>query len=190
MSLLIYAKENDKTRQIDLEDLYTKEKVRSQKMVATFNKILNRIHKRIELTARSKQKDRHVFFLVPEFLLGEPNYDKAECIAYLVAKLEANEFLVRYIHPNTLYVSWHQFVPQFVREQVREKTGLEIDTRGYLIPVEPTAEELRQQQQQQQAEKAPKKQYKPTGLYRPTGQFVYGSELFDNMERRLDPGNK
>jgi hypothetical protein len=50
MSLLIYAKEDDKTRQIDLEDLFTKEKVRSQKMVSTFNKILNRIHKRIELT--------------------------------------------------------------------------------------------------------------------------------------------
>lgn len=185
MSLLIYAKEDDKTRQIDLEDLFTKEKVRSQKMVSTFNKILNRIHKRIELTARSKKKDRHVFFLVPEFLLGEPNYDKAECIAYLVAKLEANEFLVRYIHPNTLYVSWHQFVPFFIRDQVRQKTGLEIDTRGYLVPVEPTAEE-----RQELAQKAPKKQYKPTGLYKPTGQFVYGSDLFDNMERRLDPGNK
>jgi len=190
MSLLIYAKEDDKTRQIDLEDLYTKEKIRSQKMVSTFNKILNRIHKRIELTARSKQKDRHVFFLVPEFLLGEPNYDKAECIAFLVAKLEANEFLIRYIHPNTLYVSWHQFVPLFVRDQVRQKTGLEIDTRGYLVPVEEEQKAEEQKAEEQQTQKAPKKQYKPTGLYKPTGQYIYGSDLFDNMERRLDPVNR
>jgi len=186
MSLLIYAKEDDKTKQIDLEELYKKEQKRSQKMLSTFNKILNRIHKRIETTARSKQKDRHIFFLVPEFLLGEPNYDKAECIAYLVAKLEANEFMVRYIHPNTLYVSWHQFVPHYIRDQVKEKTGIEIDTKGFIVPEVEKVEEP----QQKDKGKPAKKQYKPIELYKPTGQFVYGSDLFANMERRLESSGK
>jgi hypothetical protein len=182
MSLLIYAKEDDKTKQIDLEDLFTKEQKRSQKMLSTFNKILNRIHKRIELTARQKVSDKHVFFLVPEFLLGEPNYNLAECIAYMVTKLESNDFLVRYIHPNTLYVSWHHFVPLFVRDQVKQKTGMAIDTHGQLI-VE--AQEEKTTEGGNETPKA-KKQYKPTDRYRPTGQFVYGSDLFENMERRLE----
>ena len=186
MSLLIYAKEDDKTKQIDLEDLFTKEQKRNQKMLSTFNKILNRIHKRIELTARQKVSDKHIFFLVPDFLLGEPNYHRAECIAYLVSKLESNDFLVRYIHPNTLYVSWGQYVPQFVRDQVKKKTGVVIDTKGVIVssPQQAPPEQIEPAPPEKNKEDK-KSKYKSTDVYKPSGQFVYGSDLFDKIERRV-----
>jgi hypothetical protein len=188
MSCLLYAKDDDTQRQINLEELYAKEQKRNKKMLSTFQKILNRIHKRIQTTSRVKHSDKHVFFNVPEFILGEPNYEKAHCIAFLVTQLEENEFTVRYIHPNTLYISWGQYVPVFIRDQVKKKTGMTIDTKGKIVMTEEERQQEEQQQQQQQMERIETpvaRKYKSTDIYKPTGQFVYGSELFDKIEKRF-----
>jgi len=185
MSCLLYAKDDDTQRQINLEDLYTKEQKRNQKMLSTFNKLLNRIHKRIQVTARAKFADKHIFFNVPEFLLGEPNYDKAHCIAFLVSQLEENEFVVRYIHPNTLYVSWGQYVPAFVRDQVKKKTGVVIDTKGIIVSKPETENAALPIENHKETPEDKKNKYKSTEVYKPTGQFVYGSDLFDKIERRV-----
>ena len=188
MSCLLYAKDDDKQKQINIDELYEKEQKRNQKLLSTFNKILNRIHKRIQTVARQKYADKHVFFLVPEFILGEPNYDKSHCIAFLVSQLEENEFAVRYIHPNTLFVSWEKYVPTFIRDQVKQKTGVEIDTKGHVVRSEEEQkqeEEERQRREEEerkerQKEERQKQKFKSTDVYKPKGQFVYGSELFES----------
>ena len=189
MSCLLYAKDDDVQKQINIEDLYEKEQRRNQRLVSTFNKILNRVHKRITTVARCKHSDKFVFFNVPEFILGEPMYDKTHCIAFIVTQLEENEFMVRYIHPNTLYVSWSQFVPTFVREQVKRRTGVVIDTQGVVLEDPSKAKEREvqreaQKEAQSQEPSVKSSKYKSTDVYKPTGQFVYGSELFDKMEKR------
>ena len=189
MSCLLYAKDDDTQRQVNIEELYEKEQKRSLKMLSTFNKLLNRVHKRIQTVARSKYSDKHVFFNVPEFILGEPNYDNAHCIAFLVTQLEENEFVVKYIHPNTLYISWNSFVPSFIRDQVKRKTGLVIDTRGK--PVIEEQEEgnngTRNEIVKTGASKSEEpSKYKSTEVYKPTGQFVYGSDLFDKIDKRVN----
>jgi hypothetical protein len=185
MSCLLYAKDDDKQKQINIDELYEKEQKRNQKLLSTFNKILNRIHKRIHTVARQKYADKHIFFLVPEFILGEPNYDKSHCIAFLVSQLEENEFTVRYIHPNTLFVSWEKYVPSFIRDQVKQKTGVEIDTRGQVVKQEDPSEEETVDLPNKPKLKEVKKQtqFKSTEVYKPTGQFVYGSDLFDAMKK-------
>ena len=196
MSCLLYAKDNETKQKINLEDLYEKEQKRNQKMLSTFVKILNRIHKRIQVTAKSKFSDKHIFFNVPEFILGEPNYDKNHCIAYLFSELEENEFFVKYIHPNTLYVSWDKYVPFFVREQIKKKTGIEVDTKGVVIGEEKDKLLLQNGpsgggSSENGAESAKgngrnsRNRYKSTDLYKPTGDFVYGSDLFDKIEKRF-----
>ena len=47
--------------------------------------------------------------------VGEPVYDKGECIGYLVSQLEQNGFHVKYVHPQTLFVSWHNWIPYISR---------------------------------------------------------------------------
>ena len=47
-------------------------------------------------------------FSTSSLILGEPCYNQGNCIGYLVVKLEKNGFLAKYIHPNTLFISWEE----------------------------------------------------------------------------------
>ena len=98
-----------------------------------FNKILNRIHVRIKNTSRQKIDEQFCWFVVPEIIIGVPKYDQPACIAYLIDKLKNNGFNVRYIHPNTLFISWLHWVPSYVREELKKKTGLTINEYGQKI---------------------------------------------------------
>ena len=40
---------------------------------------------------------------------------------YLIDKLQENKFNVKYIHPNTLFISWIHWVPQYVRTEIKNK---------------------------------------------------------------------
>jgi hypothetical protein len=150
--------------------------------VAIFNKLLNRIHKRITLTARNKSSDQHIWFTVPEYIFGEPVYDKGDCIAYLVAKLESSKFQIRYVHPNTLFVSWSHFIPSYVRQEYRKKTGIAVDEYGNIKEKEDDPEQQQQQQQQQQSGQ---KTFTPIDKYKPTGNLLYAPEMFEQIERKV-----
>jgi hypothetical protein len=50
-----------------------------------------------------------------------------------VDKLQENNFLVRYTHPNLLLISWLHYVPNYVRTEYKKKTGTAIDEFGHPI---------------------------------------------------------
>jgi len=100
-SIFIFDHEEESGSKINIDDLYDKRQRRDLKQLSIFNKILNRVHKRVQYTARSKQGDTFIWFLVPEYIVGEPIYDKGDCIGYLVSQLEKNGFFVKYVHTNT-----------------------------------------------------------------------------------------
>ena len=133
MSNILFHDEEETTDKVDIDSLFEKKQQKDLKQLAIFNKILNRIHKRINLTAKSKVNEKHIFFTVPEFLFGEPLYNQGDCIGHLVVKLEENGFDVKYMHPNNLFISWKNWIPGYVREQVKKKTGKIIDNRGNII---------------------------------------------------------
>ena len=95
-----------------------------------YNKILNRIHVRIKTTSRQKIDEQFCWFVVPEVIIGVPKYDQGSCIAYLIDKLRENGFNVKYIHPNTLFISWLHWVPSYVRTELKKKTGIIVDEYG------------------------------------------------------------
>jgi hypothetical protein len=136
MSVFLYVNDEETRGKVNIDELYDKSQQRDLKQLAIFNKILNRVHKRITTTARNKRNDKHIWFLVPEYIFGEPIYDQGECIAYLVVKLEENGFYVRYMHPNTLFVSWNNWVPSYVRNEIKKKTGIVLDEKGNIIKKE------------------------------------------------------
>ena len=104
MSNILFHDEEETTDKVDIDSLFEKKQQKDLKQLAIFNKILNRIHKRINLTAKSKVNEKHIFFTVPEFLFGEPLYNQGDCIGHLVVKLEENGFDVKYMHPNNLFI--------------------------------------------------------------------------------------
>ena len=130
MSCFLLADEEESSGKISIDELFQKRKNRDLKQLSIFNKILNRIHIRIKTTARMKNHETFVFFVVPEFIFGEPCYDNANCISYLIAQLKKNGFSIRYYHPNTLLVSWNEYVPTYVRTQIKKKTGMIVNEKG------------------------------------------------------------
>lgn len=75
-----------------------------QDKFATFEKIYQQCQKTIMKYA---ENDRYrCFFVVPEFLLGLPVYNLNAAITYIVEKTTTKGFLVKYFHPNILYICW------------------------------------------------------------------------------------
>jgi len=128
----IFTLENvqDFSEKISIDDLYEKKRQYDLNKLALFNKILNRIHVKIKTTSRQKMDEQFCWFVVPEMIIGVPRYDQGACIAYIIDKLKENGFNVRYIHPNTLFISWLHWVPSYVRNELKKKTGIVINEYG------------------------------------------------------------
>ena len=65
--------------------------------------------------------------------MEKPIYDKGDCIGYVVSQLENNGFFVKYVHPNALFISWHNWVPSYVRSEIKKRMGVVLDEKGNVI---------------------------------------------------------
>jgi len=191
MACYLTVDDEEAMGKVNIDELYEKKQRRDQKQLAIFNKILNRIHKRIKFTSNNKSNDKHIWFTVPEYIFGEPVYDQGDCIGYLVNKLEENGFHVRYVHPNTLFVSWKNWVPSYIRTEIKKKTGLIIDEKGNLVEKtdgedgDPNSKVLNDNNNPNQKQK---KEYTPINQYKPTGNLVYNPEMLENLEKKIKIG--
>lgn len=204
----IFTLENveDFSEQLNIDDLYEKKRQQDLNKLALFNKILNRIHVKIKTVSRQKTDDQFCWFLVPETIIGVPRYDQAACIAYLIDKLKTNGFNIRYIHPNTLFISWNHFVPSYVRTEIKKKTGLVIDQNGKKVdasdsgsngdiktittePSNPNEYMFNQSGKlgdiNGNTNGKPKKEYTPIKSYRPSGNLIYDDELLNKIEDKF-----
>ena len=195
MSCLLYVDDEEAQKKMNIDDLYEKKRIRDLKQIEIFNKILNRIHKRITFTARNKKNDKHIWFIVPEFIFGEPNYDKGDCLGFLVSKLEENGFFIKYMHPNTIFVSWENWIPAYARNEYKRKTGIMVDEKGNII--EKKEEDLIDNNDPnskllntgKQGISKNQKQYTPIGQYKPTGNLVYNNEILEKLEKKVSFAN-
>lgn len=194
MSVVFFANEEDVARKVNIDDLYEKKKKQDMKQLAIFNKVLNRINRRIVAMGRSRSRDNYIWYLVPEYIIGETLYNKNDCVAYLVTKLADNGFAVKYIHPNMLLVSWDNWVPQYVRQELKKKTGVLLDQHGNMVrrdEVEDEFDMMPSSNTQQgntpasQQEKDKGKQFRQISDYKPTGNLVYNRDYFDKIEKKV-----
>lgn len=126
--------EDTRDLRIDIDELYENKKKTALIKLKMYNKILQRIHQRIKVTSRQRNENTMCYFVMPEVMIGFPTYDIADCLVYIMSKLEENGFLLKYIHPNLLLISWNHWVPDYVRNEFRKKTGVEIDSYGNRVP--------------------------------------------------------
>ena len=187
----------DFSEKLNIDELYEKKRQYDLGKLELFNKILNRIHVRIKNTSRQKIDEQFCWFVVPEIIIGVPKYDQPACIAYLIDKLKNNGFNVRYIHPNTLFISWLHWVPSYVREELKKKTGLTINEYGQKIvetdednnkltfePKNPNDFIINMKNTEQKI-KQPKKEYTPIKTYKPSGNLIYGDDLLNKIEDKF-----
>jgi hypothetical protein len=45
-------------------------------------------------------------FIVPDFIVGKPTYNFANCIQYVIFRLKQNGFNIKYFYPNCLQIIW------------------------------------------------------------------------------------
>ena len=191
MSNLILFDDQEATGKINIDELYEKNMKRNLKQISIFNKILNRIHRRIRLSTRTTRNDKYIWSIVPEFIFGEPTYDQGECIAYVVHKIIDNGFHVRYIHPNTLFISWENWIPSYVRNEIKKKTGKTIDEKGQVIETKDKDTSPGEQSEMTHDERLlsgnigkEAKQYTPINKYKPSGHLVYNPDIFEKIQGR------
>jgi hypothetical protein len=185
---------NDFTDRLNIDELYEKKRQHDLGKLEVFNKILNRIHVRIKTTSRQKLNEQFCWFVVPEVIIGVPKYDQGSCIAYLMDKLKENGFNIKYIHPNTFFISWMNWVPSYVRTELKKKTGIVVNEYGVRVEQDddnegiPSHNELVLKPKESQPLgliKQPKKDYTPIKSYKPTGNFVYDDDLLSKIEDKF-----
>lgn len=115
---------------LNIEELYETKKKIDLNRLETYNKLLTKIHSKIKTASRQTIQTNFCSFVMPELLIGYPNYNFSECLNYIIDKLEVDHFLCKYIHPNLLLISWNHWVPSYVREQIKKNTGVAVDCYG------------------------------------------------------------
>lgn len=200
----IFSNRSEENREsvekLNLDELYEQKKQEDLAKLYTFNRILTRVHDKIKVASRQKNSQQFCWFLVPEMLMGVPNYDKNGCITYLISKLEENDFVVRYTHPNLLFISWKHYVPNYVRTEIKKKTGTVIDKFGNYVSEADEASDAaagggdanammlynkKGAAAATAAAKKPAGDFKPIASYKPTGNLIYNQDLFKKIEDRV-----
>lgn len=181
------------SEKLNIDELYEKKRQYDLSKLALFNKILNRIHVKIKTTSRQKADEHFCWFLVPEVIIGVPKYDQGACIAYLMDKLKDNGFNIKYIHPNTLFISWLHWVPSYVRSELKKKTGIIVDEYGKPVDNDNENNDMPNDSKNtnnyvanmknllQSSEKQPKKNYTPINSYKPSGNLMYDESLLSKL---------
>ena len=188
----------DFSEKINIDELYERKRQQDLNKLALFNKILNRVHVRIRTTSRQKVDEQFCWFLVPETILGVPKYDQGACIAYLMDKLKISGFNVRYNHPNLLFISWMHWIPQYVRTEIKKKTGIKINEYGQKVEDEEGDEQktitneytdpndyLLKHDDDEGKKGKQKKEYTPIKTYKPSGNLVYDDAILNKIENKF-----
>lgn len=181
----------DFSEKINLDELYEKKKQYDLSKLDIFNKLLNRIHTKIKLTSRQKIDEQFCWFLVPEVMIGVPKYDQGACISYLMDKLYTNGFIVKYIHPNVILISWKHWIPDYVRKEIKKKKGINIDGYGNIVnknnddKTEENSNNMIFNSKTPKAAKPNDKNLKSIEDYTPSGKLLYNQDLLKKIENKV-----
>ena len=201
MNIFTLSDDNNISDKINLDDLYEKKRELDEGKMQIYNKILNRIHAKIKTTSRQLTNEQFCWYVIPEMMIGITKYNVAECTGYIIEKLKDNGFLIRYTHPNLVFISWKHWIPGYVRQEFKKKTGVAIDGYGNTVngedvnklaaiknaPVEkedPMGDNLMFNKGATVTVNKEKKDYKSTDNYKPLG--IYNSELFRKIKDKFD----
>ena len=180
---------------LNLDELYERTRETSQTKIKTYQKILARIHTRIKAISRQRNNNKFCMFVIPEFILGIPRYDIAECTNYVIEKLIDNGFQIKYTYPNLLFISWQHYIPKYQRSEIKKKTGVAIDGFGNVVSKKdknnrddsnPNSLLLIDKNVKMKDGKKKPSNFKSTSSYKPTGNLIYNTNLLEKIDLSLD----
>jgi len=183
---------------LSVDDILIQQKIRNKKKIRIYKKVLEKCYHRIKFA--SKKDIKWCFFVVPNYIVGTPLYNVNACIIYVIKQLERGGFLVKYTHPNLIYISWNK-QNHYDFNRVPNGNGIP-NTNG--IPngnTIPTVT-LRRNSYENRSISYPKEEpkqikyfsskpeisYKSTKDYKPKGTFTtpYNEKKIEDIDRKMD----
>jgi hypothetical protein len=161
---------------INIDELYETKQKNDLNKLELYNKLLLKIHTKIKTASRQRNSSNFCSFIMPELLIGFPNYNYSECLVFIVDSLETNGFLTRYIHPNLLFISWNHWIPKYVRDEYKKKTGIEIDSLGDTLQKDKSIVRFNET----------KKEVKNVPEFKSSGRFVYDDILLNSINEKFN----
>ena len=187
---------NEFSDKINMDELYDQRKKTEEVKIQVYNRILNRVHRKIKTTSRNRNSEKFCFFIIPEFVLGIPKYDVGICTSYIIDKLIDNGFMVKYTHPNLLFISWQHYLPRYQRTEIKKKTGNTVNEFGQIIKKGDKNkkdtntlllnDKGRQTNIKLKTVKKEDTNYKKIANYKPTGNLIYDTSMLKRIETSLD----
>ena len=191
------TKDDEESYKINMDELYEKKQLRDLNTLNTYNKILTRIHNKIKFVSKQTIHEKFCWYVIPEVVLGVPKFDHTSCTAYIIHKLRENGFIVKYTHPNLIFISWKHWVPTYVRNEIKKQTGIQIDGFGNELNNDDNNNEsnlntennfdniviskkLNSDSDSKNYNK--KDKYKKIDTYKPSGNLIYSDDLFKKMK--------
>ncbi len=187
----------DESLKLNLDELYNKKQQQDLNVLNNYNKILQRIHNKIKYVSKNIVNDNCCWYLMPEMVIGVPKYDYKDCTAYTIDKLRTNGFVVRYTHPNLLFISWRHWVPTYVRNEIKKKTGNAVDEYGNIINNDDKNTNITSAMENKDANDnllfsnnkqvknintSSNKDYKDIKSYKPSGNLIYNNSLLEKLQ--------
>jgi hypothetical protein len=123
-------------QQLNIFELYKSINDKKASKINHFEQVLLKCHAKIKLAA----KNNHFacFYEVPEFVIGLPLFNVTECITYIINALKDNGFVVKYMYPKTVYVSWDPKVVNKTEIESQGQSSSALDSYdNYLIAHKP-----------------------------------------------------
>ena len=158
---------------INIDELYEHKKKNDLNRLDIYNKLLLKIHSKIKIASRLRNSENFCSYIMPEVLIGYPNYNLSDCLVFIIDRLQKDGFLTRYIHPNLLFISWNHWIPGYVRDEYKKKTGISIDCYGEPI------------NKDKNTVKFDTKDTKIMNNLKLQNKFVYDDDLFSSIKDKL-----
>jgi len=191
--------DEEQSLKLNMDELYIKKQQQDLNVMNNYNKILSRVHNKIKYVSKQLINDQCCWYLMPEMLVGIPKYNCQDCTAYVIEKLRENGFIIRYTHPNLLFISWKHWVPTYVRNEIKKKTGNNIDEYGNIISKDNSDDNninnnrnnddsnynnliLNNKNSNENFKDKKKNDYKDIKSYNPTGSLIYSNNLLKKLD--------
>ena len=182
----------DQSLKLNMDELYIKKQQQDLNILNNYNKILTRIHNKIKYVSKQLINDQCCWYVVPEMMIGIPKYNHKDCTAYVIEKLRENGFIIRYTHPNLLFICWKHWVPTYVRNEIKKQTGNQIDEYGNIINKKNEDQNLVNDNNDnnynnliinnRNKNNKSKTEYKDVKSYNPSGNLIYSNNLLKKLD--------
>ena len=177
---------------VNIDQLHKNQQDKLKRRYEIYEKILVRCHNKIKNTANHPDNMGFCFFEIPRYVYGTPLFDIKGCVVYMVNSLVKNGFDVRYTHPNLLFISWKHWVPTYVRNEIKKKTGKNIDEYGNIVENNLNSNNRQYEYNNansynniivnKETNNSKNKDYKDIKTYKPSGSLIYNNNLLKKID--------